>query len=328
MAIARVEIVDRETPGFYHCTNRCVRRAFLCGKDDLTGQSFDHRKSWLEDRMLKLCDIFSIEIYAYAVMSNHYHIVLYLDPKAPEKWTDEQVADRWLQVYPSRLDRPENASQRNKKKSTIMNNPDLLKTYRLRLGDLSWFMRRLNEPLAKLSNQEDDCSGRFWEGRYTSQALLDEAAVLSCMAYVDLNPIRSNITKKLEDAHHTSIKKRLEKISRKNPEESLAQPINAVTGETNNRRLSITLKEYTELTEWAGRSIVHPDKASIPKDLATVLDRLNLQKHHWLKHIKNYDQHFCRVVGPIELIRQKAASLNKRSLKGISAASFLYLSSI
>ena len=189
MAIARRDLVDKESPGFYHCTNRCVRRAFLCGYDEDSGENFEHRKVWLEKRFYQLAEIFAVDIYAYAVMDNHYHLVLYLDPKLPEKWSNAEVAERWLKVYPSRLDKPENAAQREIKKLAIMDAPDLLKIYRQRLGDLSWFMRRLNEPLAKLSNGEDNCTGRFWEGRYSSQALLDEAAILSCMSYVDLNPV-------------------------------------------------------------------------------------------------------------------------------------------
>ena len=327
MAIPRVEIVDKETPGFYHCTNRCVRRAFLCGEDETTGQSFNHRKAWLEARMLALCDIFSVEIYAYAVMSNHYHIVLYLDPKAPEQWTDEQVAERWLKVYPSRLDKPENTQLRAMKKLAIMDNPEWLTQYRKRLGDLSWFMRRLNEPLAKLSNQEDDCTGRFWEGRYTSQALLDEAAVLSCMAYVDLNPVRAKITNKLEAAQHTSIKKWIENINTDQDQSHLDEAISTMAGHIREKQLSITLKEYIELTEWAGKSLSHPNKASIPSNIASVLDRLNLQKNHWLKQIEQYGNGFKRVVGPLELIRQKAAQLNKRCLQGISTAKLFYLPS-
>ena len=326
MAIARRDLVDRETPGFYHCTNRCVRRAFLCGFDETTGQNFDHRKTWLEKRIFELSELFALDIYAYAVMDNHYHIVLYLDPLAPEKWSDEEVAERWLKVFPSRLDKPENAAQREMKKLAIMDNPELLEIYRQRLGDLSWFMRRLNEPLAKLSNQEDFCTGRFWEGRYSSQALLDEAAVLSCMTYVDLNPVRAKITQKLEESAHTSIKHRLDTINSGSKNEQLEQSIKAVAGTIQSNKLSITLREYTELTEWAGKSIVHPGKAAIPAHLQPVLARLNLQQSHWLKQIENYGQFYCRVVGPVALIRQKAKELKLRCLRGVSAASQLYLS--
>ena len=91
MAVARKNIVDMEMPGFYHCTNRCVRRAFLCGIDKLTGYDCSHRKTWLENRMKSLCDVFAVEIFAYAVMDNHYHIVLYVDPRAPQRWPDEEA---------------------------------------------------------------------------------------------------------------------------------------------------------------------------------------------------------------------------------------------
>jgi len=89
MTIARKDIVDDQTPGFYHCTNRCVRRTFLCGVDELTGNNYSHRKDWLERRMLELCQIFSIEIYAYAILDNHYHIVLHLDPLEPQNWSNK-----------------------------------------------------------------------------------------------------------------------------------------------------------------------------------------------------------------------------------------------
>jgi len=87
-----------------------------------------------------------------------------------------------------------------------------IKLYRKHLGSLSWFMRRLNEPLAKRSNKEESCTGSFWEGRYSAQELLDEAAVFSCIAYVDLNPVRAKITEKLEESNNTSIKKRMDEI--------------------------------------------------------------------------------------------------------------------
>ena len=76
MAIPSKYLVDPETPCFYHCISRCVRRAYLCGDDPFTGNSCDHRKAWLEKRMLKLAAIFSVKLYAYAIMDNHYHPVL------------------------------------------------------------------------------------------------------------------------------------------------------------------------------------------------------------------------------------------------------------
>jgi putative transposase len=163
MAIPRKYLVDDSTLGFYHCISRCVRRAFLCGDDPLTGHNCDHRKEWLENRMLALASLFSVGLFAYAVMSNHYHFVLSIDPLAPLQWSDSEVAQRWLMAYPGRLDNPGLEQQRELKKQAIMADKNKLKKYRQRLGSLSWFMSRLNEPLAKTSNVEDNASGRFWD---------------------------------------------------------------------------------------------------------------------------------------------------------------------
>ena len=146
MAIPRKYLVDSSSPGFYHCISRCVRQAYLCGEDSESGRSYEHRKAWLERRMLELAEIFGVDIYAYAVMDNHYHLVLKLHPERPQSWSDEDIAERWLRAYPGRLDKPEFAVQRELKKQSIINSDEKLATYRKRLGSLSWFMSRLNEP--------------------------------------------------------------------------------------------------------------------------------------------------------------------------------------
>ena len=328
MAVARRNIVDSETPGFYHCTNRCVRRAFLCGKDKKTGIDYSDRKGWLEKRFVELCDIFSVDIYAYAVMDNHYHIVLYLDPLAPQKWSDKDVAEKWLLAYPGKLGKSKFALQRELKKQAIMGDKAKLKIYRKRLGKLSWFMGRINEPLAKKSNEEDDCTGAFWESRYTSQALLDEASVLSCMCYVDLNPVRAKITKKLETSNHTAIKKRIEKVERikaNNCTVDLNQTIEAVAGNLKSQRMTLSTRDYFYLLEWTGKSIIHPNKASVPANIKSIIEGLNLQQTHWLKQIENFNQHYCHVVGSVELIREKAKAMSKRCLRGISSAKQLFV---
>lgn len=327
MPIARRDLVDSETPGFYHCNNRCVRRTFLCGIDEETGKDYTYRKDWLEKRMLELCDVFAVDVYAYAVMDNHYHIVLYVDPLAPLKWSDDEVAERWLKAYPSRLDEPQFAAQRELKKQAIMADKDKLKTYRKRLGKLSWFMGRLNEPLAKRSNREEFCTGAFWEGRYSSQALLDEAAVLSCMCYVDLNPVRAKITQKLEESNHTGIKKRIDNIKTQASNQTqpdLSKSINALSCQLKSQRMTISIKDYFDLVEWTGKSIVYDNKATIPPNIQSVLSSLNLQQEHWLKHIKDFNQHYCHVVGPVELIRQKAKAMAVKYLRGVSSAKQLF----
>ena len=315
MTIARKELVDSHNPGFYHCTNRCVRRAFLCGLDEETGRNFNHRRTWIERRLLQLSSIFSVDIYAYATMSNHYHIVLYVDPLAPLSWSDDDIAERWLLAYPSK-----DSAKHAQRKQALLNNPDKLTLYRQRLGSLSWFMNRLNEPLAKMSNLEDQCSGKFWEARYSSQALLDEAALLSCMAYVDLNPIRANLTQTLETSHFTSIKYRIQSLTSKEQR----TPVQPILGSLKTSKLNLSPVSYINLVEWIGQSILYPNKAAIPKHITSVLERLNLQPNHWLMQIQHFDKHYCRMIGPVEMIREKARLLKRCYLRGISSARMLY----
>jgi hypothetical protein len=94
MGYPRSHLVDPDG-GIYHVCSRCVRRAFLCGHDSATGFDFVHRRQWLEDRILALAQLFAVKLYGYAVMSNHYHVVLEVEPKAVSRWSDDEIADRW-----------------------------------------------------------------------------------------------------------------------------------------------------------------------------------------------------------------------------------------
>jgi REP element-mobilizing transposase RayT len=201
MTYPRAHLVDSENGGFYHCISRCVRRAWQCGQDVLTGRSYEHRRAWVESRILHLSEIFSVELYAYAVMSNHYHLVLKVSPKDVNGWDDDEVAERWC-----RLKTAPGEAVDETLKSTLLSSEETLLRCRERLGSLSWFMRYLNEPIARQANREDHCKGRFWEGRFKSIALLDEAAVLACMAYVDLNPVRAGISDDVTHSSHTSVR--------------------------------------------------------------------------------------------------------------------------
>ena len=182
MTYPRSHLVSEEEPGFYHVVSRCVRHAFLCGKDRVTGRCFEHRRSWIEDRILELADAFAVSVYSYAVMSNHFHVVLHVDPTVPASWSDEEVARRWLVAFPGELKRNPSEELAQRLETAILSDPERVQELRGRLGSLSWFMKALNEPIARMANQEDECTGKFWEGRFKCQALLEEQAVLSCMA--------------------------------------------------------------------------------------------------------------------------------------------------
>ncbi len=198
-----------DTP-YYHCMTRCVRRAFLCGEDKHSGQSFEHRRGWIEDKLHFLTTVFAIEMCAYAVMSNHYHVVLFVDEDKAKQWSMNEVLERWHRLHKGTLLTQQYLNGDNLATPLVDMVNATAEIYRQRLIDVSWFMREINEKVARQANQEDECKGRFWEGRFKSQALLDETALVACMAYVDLNPVRANIADTPETSNHTSVKLRCE----------------------------------------------------------------------------------------------------------------------
>jgi len=322
MAIPRKDQIDTESGGYYHLISRCVRRAFLCGDDPESKRNFEHRREWIEKRILELAEVFAIEVYAYAVMHNHYHLVVYVDPKAPEGWSDLEVAERWLKVFPGKLDDPRFKTQRALRIQAIVADKVLLAEYRSRLGNLSWLMRRINEPLARMANAEDCCKGHFWESRFKSQALLDEAAALACMAYVDLNPVRAGLTTRLEDSERTSAQRRIRRLT----DGALEKAIQSVAGDVRSRTMVISLKDYLTLVEWTGKSIQTPGKASIPANLAPIFERLNINQAHWLNQIQTFGSSRCRVIGCLHKVQQHLEKLGQKWLQGIKKIQPLYLS--
>ena len=139
-------------------------------------------------------------------MSNHTHVVLCVDKDLAQSWSMKEVIKRWHQLYQGTLLSQKYQRGDKLSKGECISLDETVKIYRQRLYDISWLMRNLNEYIAREANKEDKCTGRFWEGRFKSQALLDENAVLACMAYVDLNPIRAKMDSTPETSQHTSIK--------------------------------------------------------------------------------------------------------------------------
>ena len=208
MATPRNLLVDPSTSGAYHCVSRCVRRAFLCGRDSYSGRDYEHRRTWIRNRLRELAGLFAVEVHSYAVMSNHLHVVIRNRPDHAGKWDDEEAARRWLCLFPGPTGRVGRAPEESAIKS-LCQDPGGLAVRRARLADPSWFMRCLKEPIARRANREDECTGRFWEGRFKCEKLDDAGAALACMAYVDLNPVRAGIASTLEESEFTSVQERI-----------------------------------------------------------------------------------------------------------------------
>lgn len=288
MTRPRAQLISLDATPYYHCVARCVRRAWLCGTDQYSGKNFDHRKRWLIDRLALLAEVFSIDVAAYAVMSNHYHVVLHVDTERGYRYSDDEVIQRWTRLYrgPELIQRYRKGSVMEAEKALVK---QTVRRWRERLCSISWFMRCLNEYLARRANAEDGCKGRFWEARFHSQALLDEAAVLSCMAYVDLNPIRAGVARDLEESVFTSIHDRIEEVrcarkprrmrSRRRPR--LMPFLESRKRDQGFAGIPFNFRDYVDLVDWTGR-IARQDKPGFISESAThALAVLGLSDEEW-----------------------------------------------
>jgi hypothetical protein len=244
-------------------------------------------------------------------MSNHFHLVIAVEPATTRKWSDEEIARRWLMLS-SRATVPESLLE--SRVAALLSQPERLETLRERLGNLSWFMRYLNETIARRANREDDCTGRFWEGRFGCQALLDDAAVLGAMVYVDLNPIRAGVAATPEGSQHTSVRKRARTRG------THLQQLLPVASSIRPQLPTMTTGQYLSLVDWTGRSL-HADKTgSIPTHLAPILQRLHLRSRQWLVQVPATESHYWRAIGTTDALIERASGAGLKWLQGIGTA--------
>lgn len=301
-------------PTFFHLTSRCVRRAFLCGKDRVTGKRYDHRKRWLERQIFLLSKWFYIDIYGYAILSNHYHLVVRTRPDQGLSASEKDMATRWCRIFP-RQDTDEVL-----RIQALLGNQEKLKLIRQRLSDISWLMRRLNEGLARTANREDRCNGRFWQGRFHSQLLLEEAAVLMCMVYVDLNPIRAGAAVGVEDSRYTSI---FHRIHHTNPEERMG-PVSACFESGFGLPLDLKLSQYVTLVERTGELFKAGAQTSIADTAVPVLRRLNIRTESYSRVIANLSKLFYRAIGNPGQLEEYSQALGQCWVKGRASAAMVF----
>jgi len=320
MTIARKQQIDLSVTPYYHCINRCVRRAFLCGEDKHTGQNYEHRRGWIADKIKQLTEVFAIDVAAYAVMNNHYHIVLRVNQEGAKDWSSLEVIERWDELFslPVLVSRFLKGVCTTSAELKVVD--EIVEKWRERLHDISWFMRLLNEFIARESNREDKVTGRFWEGRFKSQALLDEQALITCMAYVDLNPVRADKVKTPEQSDFTSIQERIQKVMNQK-KCSLLPFVNTVkTAKVKESAIPFELNDYIALVDWSGRAILDNKRGSIPANTPPILHRLGIDVKDWINHIHYFERQFPTVAGNIDKLRQLAEQTSRRWIKGMGQA--------
>ena len=315
--VNRCEVLADGEVQVVHCVNRCVRRGFLCGDDPVTGQNYDHRRGWIRNRIEFLASVFGVEVLGFSVMSNHFHVVLRTRPDVVADWSDEEVARRWWRVFPQR--RNEDGSPADPTEfelRSIHGDKEKLAERRKRLSSVSWFMRCTSEVIARLANAQDECTGRFWEGRFKATVLPNEEAIAACMAYVDLNPIRAGLAATPEASDFTSVQERIadaeasSEVTSPDVQDVRVEqgpkagwlspvPLNPPRRKVRERRtarrcsnkgcLPMSLPEYLLLVEWTGRQLHSGKRGYIKSDIPPLLERLGTTNELWLELVRNFE---------------------------------------
>jgi hypothetical protein len=330
---ARSEVFDPDEVAIVHVIQRCVRRCFLMGDDPVSGKNFDHRKEWLEARMQHFAGAFGIDLIAFSILSNHFHQVLRSRPDVVASWDDTEVARRWLRICPPRKDRQGNPLEPTEfELNRICKNPKRLAVIRRRLSNISWWMRLLCQPLAAMANKEDGEQGRFWQGRFRAVRLCDEAAVLACAAYVDLNLIRAALAETLETSHFSSVQRRIESllcpgVSTTEPapdrflapiqiderrDASGAVPSSSPYRASDKGFLPISALEYIELLDWTARQVVRGKSGATPADAPPILERLGVTVTEWSGLVRDFGSLFSLVAGLPETVASQCSRLTHR----------------
>ena len=283
---------------------------------------------------------------------------MHIDAETAESWSDEVVIKRWHQLFKGNMliDRYQRGEVDTKAQLDVV--AEIIATWRSRLMDISWFMRCLNESIAREANKEDNCKGRFWavpahpcahgtwascpsEGRFKSQALLDETALLTCMMTVDLNPIRAGINNTLEESDFTSIQDRLVAFARqeesvklknnssadKDEETCALLPFKGGESLANDapKGLPFSLQDYFELIDWTGRAVRDDKKGAIPVDVLPILQKLGVNEAEWVGNVNHFGRRFHSVVGSVAAMRQFSDRIGQWWMQGMGCSHKMYV---
>ena len=309
MTIPRRRQICLSETCYYHCISRCVRRAYLCGIDALSGRSYQHRRGWLERQLLAQSQAFCIDLVGYAIMSNHYHVIVKVNLELATSLSDEEILAHWQMLY--RL----NPLMTRFQEGEVLTNTEMeivkteINRMRQVLTSISRFMGYVNERIARKANKEDDCKGRFWEGRFRSQALLDDTALLQCMAYVDLNPVRAGISQNPIRSDYTSIKRRLAggysgllRFRSNEPD---------VTTD-HYQHLPFRLDDYLELLDWSGRIIREDKPGAIPENVPPLIDQIGVAPVRWQTVMKPPVAWHQKALGSATHIKKYCQAIGQR----------------
>ena len=332
--LARAEVFNPNEVAILHVIGRVVRRCFLLGNDPVTGKNYDHRKIWIEDQLKHLAANFGIDLLSFAILSNHFHLILRSRPEVVATWDDSEVARRWLMLCPVRRNDDHSPEEPNEfELNSIRNDPDKLDSIRSRLSDVAWWMRLLCQNIGTRANREDLEVGKFFQGRYRAVRILDEETLLACAAYVDLNLIRAAMAETIEGSDFTSVQRRIQTVQQTIATESSAgtidsflvpltidekkDPIGPCPNQTRQRCsdkgfLSMSLGDYLELLDASARLVRADKSGSTPVDIAPIFERLKLDVGYWKLQIQEFGRLFSHMAGKPKDVYEMRSLISKR----------------
>ncbi|WP_235034317.1 hypothetical protein, partial [Roseiconus lacunae] len=286
-------------------------------------------------------------------LSNHYHLILRTQPQLVADWDDREIALRWLMICPARMVDGKPAEPTEAELNAIRNNPERLAEVRHRLSDPSWWMRLLNQRIAQRANREDEESGKFWQDRFRAIRIEDEASLLACAAYVDLNQVRAGIAESVEESKFSSIQTRIESEFGSTAESPLeSSQANVTSGDGNQKHkpsirrdeflarltiderrddlgacesdsphrltdkgfLPLTLPQYIELLEWTIEQ-TSPKRKKTCGRAPTALSQTGLSRRAWTKLVDSFDEVFTHVAARIETLESCRSRITGRRFR-------------
>ncbi len=335
----RREIIDESKVGLYHVRARCVRGIFLCGWDKASGKDFDYRRKWIRDRISYLATAFAIDIAYYDLMNNHIHLELRNRPDLVATWSDAEVIRRACLIHAPKFAEcgVVDGMPTKKQVATLVQNKKLVATYRKRLSSISWMMRGLCQYIATKANREEEkeSNGTFWNGRFGCSRIIDEAGVLLCGVYIDLNQVRAGMVPTPELSRFSSVFDRIRGLrARSNSATAAAacehdgwlSPLShngdGQAGYPTTMRasskgvLDMPLEEYLKLLDWTGRQLHAGKRGKIDDTLPPILDRIGFSGEGWLNCLRDFKQIFKTVIGFGVSMRAYASEKGKRCVHG------------
>jgi len=301
-SLPRGQVIDESVVGAYHVYGRVMQREFLLGRDPKTGRSHRHRKKLLRKRLEALASVFAVDCLDRAILDNHFHQILRNRPDVVARWSDREVAERWLRLKRTELELLPPPSE--KRIAALLADTVRLAKIRRQLSSISTYMAYLRQPLALAYNIESGTTGSsFWAGRFGCMPLTTETSLLCCSLYVNLNLVHAGIAEGLEDSEETSVYDRI--LDRRNGDPKrphsgwlAAVHVDGDGYDGQGRRasdlgyLGVTFDEYLGLLD----GVIQRERAErtgvVEPTLPSVLERLGIDSAAWESSLRVTSRQF------------------------------------